>query len=82
MGEDFNFMKKNRQEWKKQLDARFQDIERFIASNLERLKAQSSIFQVNRSGQQIRLLPLSINSIILSSKRDRNCKIASTNSQN
>ena len=29
MGEDFDFMKKSREEWKKQLDARFQDIERY-----------------------------------------------------
>jgi hypothetical protein len=29
MSEDFEFMKKNREEWKKQLDARFQDIERY-----------------------------------------------------
>lgn len=28
MGEDFQFMKKSKEEWKKQLDARFQDIER------------------------------------------------------
>lgn len=28
MGEDFEFMKKNKEEWKKQLDAHFQDIER------------------------------------------------------
>ena len=28
MGEDFEFMKKNKEEWRKQLDARFQDIER------------------------------------------------------
>lgn len=28
MGEDFEFMKKSKEEWKKQLDARFQDIER------------------------------------------------------
>ena len=28
MGDDFDFMKKSREEWKKQLDARFQDIER------------------------------------------------------
>lgn len=26
MGEDFEFMKKSKEEWKKQLDARFQDI--------------------------------------------------------
>ena len=26
MGEDFEFMKKSREEWRKQLDARFQDI--------------------------------------------------------
>ena len=28
MGEDFEYMKKNKEEAKKQLDARFQDIER------------------------------------------------------
>ena len=28
MGEDFEFMKKNKEESRKQLDARFQDIER------------------------------------------------------
>lgn len=30
MSEDFDFMKKSREEWKKQLDARFQDIERYL----------------------------------------------------
>lgn len=29
MGEDFEFMKKSKEEWKKQLDGRFQDIERY-----------------------------------------------------
>lgn len=28
MSDDFEFMKKSREEWKKQLEARFQDIER------------------------------------------------------
>lgn len=30
MSEDFEYMKKNREEWKKQLEARFQDIERYL----------------------------------------------------
>lgn len=29
MSDDFDYMKKNREEWKKQLEARFQDIERY-----------------------------------------------------
>ena len=32
MNEDFDYMKKSREEWKKQLDARFQDIERYSPS--------------------------------------------------
>lgn len=28
MSDDFDYMKKSREEWKKQLEARFQDIER------------------------------------------------------
>ena len=36
MGEDFDFMKKSREEWKKQLDARFQDIERYPSFHPEK----------------------------------------------
>ena len=42
MGEDFDFMKKSREEWKKQLDARFQDIERYPSFHPEKYKAASN----------------------------------------
>ena len=43
MGEDFDFMKKSREEWKKQLDARFQDIDRYFLPHSEKYKAASNI---------------------------------------
>jgi hypothetical protein len=35
MNEDFEFMKKNREEWKKQLDAKFSDIERYSYRSMQ-----------------------------------------------
>jgi thiamine biosynthesis lipoprotein ApbE len=43
MGEDFDFMKKSREEWKKQLDARFQDIDRYFDHYSGKSKVVSSI---------------------------------------
>jgi hypothetical protein len=40
MGEDFEFMKKNREEWKKQLDAKFQDIERYYYRSTQENRKQ------------------------------------------
>ena len=42
MSEDFDYMKKNREEWKKQLEARFQDIERYMASDAGKYKTASN----------------------------------------
>lgn len=42
MNEDFDFMKKNKEEWKKQLDAHFQDIERYFIGYLEKYNQANS----------------------------------------
>lgn len=43
MSDDFDFMKKSREEWKKQLQARFQDIERYLYVNsIEKLTTASN----------------------------------------
>lgn len=53
MGDDFEFMKKNKEEWKKQLDARFQDIERYIDNHLEKSKIVNSLSQTRQKEQTI-----------------------------
>lgn len=42
MESDFDFMKKNKEEWKKQLDARFQDIEKYVWFKIEKYRHRSS----------------------------------------
>jgi hypothetical protein len=43
MNEDFEFMKKNREEWKKQLDAKFQDIERYSYASMQENRKQQTV---------------------------------------
>jgi hypothetical protein len=43
MNEDFEFMKKNREEWKKQLDAKFQDIERYSYTSMQENREQQTV---------------------------------------
>jgi hypothetical protein len=54
MGEDFDFMKKSKEEWKKQLDGRFQDIERYKVLDAEKLRGVGSILQLRPREQTIR----------------------------
>ena len=43
MSEDFDYIKKNREEWKKQLEAKFRDIERSLESDVGTYKTASNL---------------------------------------
>lgn len=66
MGEDFEYMKKNKEEWKKQLDAHFQDIERYSPAYTEKSKIVSSISPAKPNAPTIPSLPSNTNSTLRS----------------
>lgn len=78
MGEDFEFMKKGREEWKKQLDARFQDIERYPIDNLGKFKAANSILPTRPKGPMILCWPSNTNSNFKLRKPEMTSKTTST----
>ena len=71
MGEDFDYMKKSREEWKKQLDARFQDIERYIYHHLEKYRAANSTSQTRQNEPTILYLLSSTNFSSRSKKQEK-----------
>lgn len=78
MGEDFDFMKKSREEWKKQLDARFQDIERYIPNHAGKSTAANSILPTRPKGPTTLSWPSSTNSNSKSKRPGRIYRITST----
>jgi len=81
MGEDFEFMKKSKDEWKKQLDARFQDIERYDLPNPEKSKAASSTLPTKLNAPMIPFWLSNINSSSKSRKPEKTYRITSTHFQ-
>ena len=62
MSDDFDYMKKNREEYKKQLEARFQDIERYSKNNLGKFRIANNSLPMKPNEQTIPFSLFSINS--------------------
>lgn len=77
MGEDFEFMKKSKEEWKKQLDGRFQDIERYQVLDAGKLREVGSILPLRPREPTILSWPSSISSNSKSRRLVRICRTIS-----
>ena len=74
-------MKKSREEWKKQLDARFQDIERYVINHSEKYKTANSTSPTKPNAPMILSLLSNISSNFKLKKQEKICKTISTPSQ-
>jgi len=72
-------MKKSREEWKKQLDARFQDIDRYDHLHTEKSKAASSTSPAKQKEPTILFWPFSTSSNQRSKKLEKIFRATSIN---